>query len=140
MRLVGILVALLFSWTVAVAVRFAMPSASRTLAGVVTAAAGAMVLLPVSLLLQAGEGLRGRHQATARRTRSSWMLMPSRVLLLVSIVTFGGYLIGLQNQAAGPGDLELTLARVVGGGIVSPATTMPERAVSITKSGIPSVS
>jgi hypothetical protein len=81
------------------------------------------VLAPVVRLIEQSHKVQGMPGNTPQATRrkSSWLLMALVVLLGVADGAFVWYLRGLVRQVGETSDLHMTLARVVGGGIVSPA-------------------
>lgn len=115
-----VILGLLFAWIAAVAVPFISSAHGDAGAVVVTVLAAAVVLVPALLLISQGTEATPRHWPELAKRKSSWMLMPALVLLMLTIGAFVWYLAGLV-RAEVPDDLNLTLARLVGGGIVSPA-------------------
>ena len=89
---------------------------------------GATVLVTIGVLLPAllprttreAQDLYTGPEAAQRKT--SWLLSPVIVLLALGLCAFMVYVVGLVLSGDTRGDVQLTLARLVGGGIVSPAT------------------
>ena len=117
-------VALISTWVTAVVVLFELPASSRAFpASTATLLAGGLALAPAALLIAMPQGLTGlpRDWPQAARKKSSWLLIFVLALFVLSGWFFGAYVVGLLRESASPSDLDLTLARLVGGGIVSPA-------------------
>jgi hypothetical protein len=118
-----LLVTLLSAWMASVILPFGLPDRWRFLLPIGVVAAAGMVLVPVLLLRGAARRVKrlpGDWPAASRQV-SIWLLLPVLVSLAVTIVAFGGYLVGLGGQSEEPQRFILTLGRVVGGGVVSPA-------------------
>jgi hypothetical protein len=125
-----VLLALLSAWMAATVVPFLLPTgttiAEPGITKAVTVAAAllvaGLVMRPVFLLMSASRGVQTlpRDWPQPDAKKSSRMLSLALVLLVATIGTFVVYLVKLLRLEI-PGALDLTLARLVGGGIVSPA-------------------
>jgi hypothetical protein len=117
-----VIVALIAAWMAAVVVRFVVSGSDTVLAPLAILVTAGLVLSPVALLLRISRRVHGmpHNWPQAAKKNSTWLLMPALPLLLVTIGTFIVYVVGLVTPDA-PGDRDLTLTRLVGGGIVSPA-------------------
>ena len=121
-----VILALISAWIAAVVVPFvrtasdtaSIPAALTSAATLLACGLVLVALVLLILMARRAEGLPPNWPQAAR-TKSSWLLMPALPLLLLTIGSFGVYLVELVKQ--GPSDLDLALARLVGGGIVSPA-------------------
>jgi hypothetical protein len=118
-----LLVALLLAWMAAVILPFALPESLRLPPPPFILLAAAVVLIPVVRLLSRAHGVKRlpRNGPAASRRPSSWLLLPVLLLLLLSLGAFVAYLVDIARQGNRPEIFNLTLARIVGGGIVSPA-------------------
>ena len=122
-RMCFVVVALLFAWVTAVAAPFALSAGMWVLAPVGVVVAAGLVMVPAAQLLKASRHAKrlpvGWPEATQKPT--AWLLTPVLLPLALGLAAFAFYVVELVGQVGRPEDQALTLARVVGGGIVSPA-------------------
>ncbi|HEY1303225.1 MAG TPA: hypothetical protein VGF24_06730 [Vicinamibacterales bacterium] len=107
------------AWVTVVLTPFLLSSPSGVLVGVTLVTIG--VMLPALLPRTSREAQHVYWGPEAARRRTRWLLSPVIALLALGLCAFIVYLVGLVSGDT-PADVQLTLARLVGGGIISPAT------------------
>jgi len=117
------LLALLAAWTATIAMPFLISSDRLIISAEAALIAAAAVMVPAVLLTQHARRHPspvppGTEEARQGKNPLKW---PTLLLLLASGIMFIGYLAGLLPSERDPAASNLTLARIVGGGIVSPA-------------------
>lgn len=118
-----LLVAVLAAWLVAVMLPLAWPGVplAVVVAGVVLAAGAVLGALAALVITARRVEQLPKDWPDARPRPVSWLLMPILVFFLLALGAFTTYLAQVLAQGGTP-QFHLTLERVVGGGIVSPAS------------------